>query len=104
MAPRSSKPTTWNEFLPISMPITATALLRFWDIACSFVFGAPCQIRRWRAGARPDHPISGLNDNILREAKGRYTARPLVSVIAVVGQAIFRRRRYQPRRPAPPKT
>src|SRR5215813_11019665 len=48
MAPRSSRPTTWNEFLPISMPITATALLRFWDMACSFVFAAPCQIRRWR--------------------------------------------------------
>src|SRR6516165_3276110 len=45
MAPRSSRPTTWNEFLPISMPITATALLRFWDMACSFVFEAPCQIR-----------------------------------------------------------
>src|SRR5262249_8385995 len=24
------------------------ALLRFWDMACSFVFAAPCQIRRWR--------------------------------------------------------
>src|SRR6516162_9671405 len=59
MAPRSSNPTTWNEFLPISMPITAIALLRLWDMACSFVFGAPCQIRHWRgAGARPDHPIS----------------------------------------------
>jgi hypothetical protein len=27
MAPRVSWPTTWNEFLPISMPITAIALL-----------------------------------------------------------------------------
>ena len=27
-------PTTWNEFLPISMPMTVTAL-RFWDMACS---------------------------------------------------------------------
>src|SRR6516162_1166465 len=59
MAPRSSNPTTWNEFLPISMPITAIALLRLWDMACSFVFGAPCQIRHWRgAGTRPDHPIN----------------------------------------------
>jgi hypothetical protein len=33
----------WNEFLPISMPITAILLLSFWDMACSFVFGAPCQ-------------------------------------------------------------
>src|SRR5437588_10109543 len=27
MAPRASWPTTWNEFLPISMPITAFAAL-----------------------------------------------------------------------------
>jgi hypothetical protein len=27
MAPRASWPTTWNEFLPISMPITAIAVL-----------------------------------------------------------------------------
>jgi hypothetical protein len=39
--------------------ITATALLRFWDMACSFVFRAPCQIRHWRGRARPDHSISG---------------------------------------------
>src|SRR5215467_281092 len=25
----------WNEFLPISMPVTATAELSFWDMACS---------------------------------------------------------------------
>src|SRR5260370_41522582 len=35
MAPRSSWPTTWNEFLPISMPITAIVLSSFWDMACS---------------------------------------------------------------------
>jgi hypothetical protein len=28
-----SWPTRWNEFLPISMPITAIALLSFSDIA-----------------------------------------------------------------------
>ena len=28
IAPRLSRPTMWNEFLPISMPMTATALLR----------------------------------------------------------------------------
>jgi hypothetical protein len=31
----------WNEFLPISMPITAILLLSFSDMACSFVFSAP---------------------------------------------------------------
>src|SRR5205814_4797471 len=35
MAPRSSSPTTWNEFLPISTPITVIALLGFSDMACS---------------------------------------------------------------------
>jgi hypothetical protein len=30
--------------LPISMPITAISLLRFSDMACSFFFGAPCQL------------------------------------------------------------
>jgi hypothetical protein len=39
-----SWPTMWNEFLPISMPITAISLLNFSDMACSFVFGAPCQL------------------------------------------------------------
>src|SRR5580704_6471289 len=60
-APRRSWPTMWNEFLPISMPITATLLSSFWDMACSFVFGAPLPV--WlsdRAGARPDHPILRL--------------------------------------------
>src|SRR6478736_9744089 len=37
-------PTRWNEFLPISMPMTATSLLRFWDMACSFALGAPRQL------------------------------------------------------------
>ena len=36
VAPRASWPTTWNEFLPISMPITAIGAL--------LVFGAPCQL------------------------------------------------------------
>src|ERR1700686_5349419 len=35
IAPRSLWPTTWNEFLPISIPITAIALSNFWDMACS---------------------------------------------------------------------
>src|SRR5437764_14556453 len=57
-APRRSWPTMWNEFLPISIPITAIVLLSFWDMACSFVFGAPLPV--WldrQGGSRPDHPI-----------------------------------------------
>src|SRR6516162_9232247 len=45
MLPRRSWPARWNEFLPISMPITAISLLSFSDMACSFVFSAPCQLR-----------------------------------------------------------
>jgi hypothetical protein len=42
------------------MPITAALLLSFWDMECSFVFGAPSPAwHAGRAGARPDHPIPG---------------------------------------------
>src|SRR5262249_9565939 len=57
IAPRSSWPTTWNEFLPISIPITSILLLSIWDMACSFVFGGLPVWLAGRAGARPDHPI-----------------------------------------------
>jgi hypothetical protein len=52
-----SKPTTWNEFLPISIQITVSVLLRLWDMGVLLVFGAPCQIRRWRgrSTAGPSH-------------------------------------------------
>src|SRR5450631_2512148 len=56
MAPRASWPTTWNEFLPISMPITAIAVLGVWDMACSLSLVAPGQLKTLAgAGARPDH-------------------------------------------------
>src|SRR6476469_6492026 len=35
MAPRSSWPTMWKEFLPISIPTTAIAAFSVWDMACS---------------------------------------------------------------------
>jgi len=38
-------PTTWNEFLPISMPITAIAVLDVLRHGVLLVFGAPCQLR-----------------------------------------------------------
>src|SRR4029079_13327867 len=60
MAPRSSWPTMWNEFLPISMPTTAIAALSVWDMACSLSWAPPPSVYRWWGpGARPDHPISG---------------------------------------------
>jgi hypothetical protein len=33
IAPRRSKPTTWNEFLPISIPIVATVAIDWLDMA-----------------------------------------------------------------------
>src|SRR6266478_4106968 len=60
IAPRPSRPTTWNEFLPISIPITAITLLSFSDMACSFRWVPPASLLADRgAGARLDHPISG---------------------------------------------
>ena len=55
-----SWPTTWNEFLPISIPTTAMMLSLM-----SGTWRAPCRMAAPRqrataggAGARPDHPIS----------------------------------------------
>ncbi len=39
----SSWPTMWNEFLPISMPITEIAALSVWDMACSLALAPPSQ-------------------------------------------------------------
>src|SRR5262245_6259970 len=36
IAPRSSRPTAWNVFLPISIPITAITLASFSTMTCSF--------------------------------------------------------------------
>jgi hypothetical protein len=38
----------WNEFLPISMPTTVIALLRFWDMACSLSLAPLASFDRWR--------------------------------------------------------
>src|SRR5215471_9126910 len=49
----------WNEFLPISMPITAGELSSFRDMACSCLRCPLPAFAAGRAGARPDHSISG---------------------------------------------
>jgi hypothetical protein len=54
IAPRLSRPTRWNEFLPISMPITAIALLSFSDMAVLLDFGALAHRRGWST-AGPSH-------------------------------------------------
>src|SRR5262245_6731837 len=65
IAPRRSWPTTWNEFLPISMPITAIALLSFSDMACSLTLVPPGPASLLTgAGARLDHPITGHSRSI----------------------------------------
>src|SRR5262249_39426350 len=59
MLPRQSKPTTWNEFLPISIPITLIVLLRLWDMGCSLSLAPLARFVAGGAAARPDHPITG---------------------------------------------
>src|SRR6516165_5287997 len=64
----------WKEFFPISMPSVAISLLSFCDMTCSLSSVPLASILAGRAGARPDHPISGpfwnlvavLNDNFGR--------------------------------------
>src|SRR5258708_9076243 len=43
IAPRRSRPTTWNEFLPISMPIVAMVAIDLLDMAVLRVTLAPSQ-------------------------------------------------------------
>src|SRR6266481_5727730 len=44
IAPRPSRPTTWIEFLPISIPITAVTLLCSSVMACSFRWVPPASL------------------------------------------------------------
>src|SRR5215471_13151774 len=43
IAPRRSRPTTWNEFLPISMPIVAMVGLDLLDMAVLLLIASPSQ-------------------------------------------------------------
>src|SRR5215467_1645042 len=63
IAPRRSRPTTWNEFLPISMPMVAMVAIDLLDMAVLHLTLAPSQhYSPVGAGARPDHSISGSQD------------------------------------------
>jgi hypothetical protein len=59
MAPRPSRSTTWNEFLPMSMPTTAINCLGASAIAAPWVWCPAQGSLAPGAGARPDHPVSG---------------------------------------------
>jgi hypothetical protein len=65
IAPRLSRPTTWKEFLPISMPTTAIAVLSFFRLSMLLVFGAPCQ-RNLQAGQEHGRtiPLAGMDCGI----------------------------------------
>ena len=52
ISPRLSCPTRWNELLPISMPITAIALLSFCDMACSLSVAPLASFTSSGAGTR----------------------------------------------------
>src|SRR5262249_16666603 len=47
--------TTWNEFFPISTPITAIVVLTCWDMACSSVLAPLPSFACWR-GRSPAGP------------------------------------------------
>src|SRR6185436_10001106 len=49
--------TMWNEFLPISMPMTATAVWAVWDMACSLSWAPLASFICWRGRntAGPSH-------------------------------------------------
>src|SRR5215813_10348950 len=69
IAPRPSRPTTWNVFLPISIPITVVTLISFSAMGVLLSIECLCQPIADSAGARPDHPITGLagtNDFVTR--------------------------------------
>src|SRR6266567_1786493 len=77
-APRSSWPTTWNEFLPISMPMAAILELTG-DMACSLssVPHASFYRRRAWSTAGPSHyrtwraPLSSAPEAIVPHWRGR---------------------------------
>src|SRR5262249_56808166 len=64
IAPRPVSPTTWNEFLPISIPITAITPLGSSAMGILLSLNASFQLIADSAGARPDHPISGPIDSL----------------------------------------
>src|SRR6266403_2176591 len=76
-APRRSWPTMWNEFLPISMPITAILLLSFSDMECSFVFGAPlASLARWQgwSTAGPSHSETWAPEHVVLDEAARHVS------------------------------
>src|SRR6266481_2346742 len=75
MAPRISWPTTWNEFLPISMPITTIAVLGVSDMACSLSLAPLASFAGWRgrSTAGPSHYRT------LRAVRPRATGGPILT-------------------------
>src|SRR5438874_3927009 len=57
MAPRLSWPTTWNEFLPMSMPITAIWALAVLGMGVLLLMQPQPSVARWRgrSTAGPSH-------------------------------------------------
>src|SRR6516165_292924 len=84
------------------MPITATSLLRFWDMACSLSLEPLARFVTGGAGARPDHPISGHKRLRIAAAQPdplnpiSLVAKPccnrvLIGVVPALGRAMRRR-------------
>ena len=67
------------------MPITATALLRFWDMACSLALEPLARFVTGGAGARPDHSISG-------HRVGRWRSAGAVAALSVNAKMVVPKR------------
>src|SRR5512140_1518526 len=66
----------WNEFFPISIPITATAVCAVAGMVCS-LSGRPLPASiAGGAGARPDHPIKRLRMAPVTDRTSCYMAIP----------------------------
>src|SRR5215469_3623414 len=72
IAPRRSRPTTWNEFLPISMPMVAMVAIDLLDMAVLRLTLAPSQHHspvgqeHGRTIPLPDiRPVTGLQTSAL---------------------------------------
>ncbi len=105
MAPRRSWPTTWNEFLPISMPITATEVLSVSDMACSLSWAPLASFARWwgRSTAGPFHyrsaPGSWQRIGGGSPPRGRFSQppRPRVMHEVLLARAAMKRSQGRPR-------
>src|SRR5215470_1070407 len=93
IAPRRSRPTTWNEFLPISMPIVAMVAIDLLDMAVLRLTLAPSQ-HRAREGQEHGRTIP-LRDIACSSASRQFPRPPRARAIRINKRANGLRRRLE---------